>query len=82
MNWIPKGHVFPAGAWPDWAFENMWAPEIHFVNGTFVVYFTGGWVGALTSNFVYRRKCVAVGGASGSRWRCCVSIRVALGTLH
>ena len=42
----------------------------------------GEWVGALTSNFVYRRKCVAVGGASGSRWRCCVSIRVTLGTLH
>ena len=34
--------MFPAGAWPDWAVENMWAPEIHFVNGTFVVYFTGG----------------------------------------
>ena len=42
VNWIPKGHVFPAGAWPGWAVENMWAPEIHFVNGTFVVYFTGG----------------------------------------
>ena len=41
VNWIPKGHVFPAGGWPDWAIENMWAPEIHFVNGTFVVYFTG-----------------------------------------
>ena len=42
VNWIPKGHVFPSGAWPDWAVENMWAPEIHFVNGTFVIYFTGG----------------------------------------
>ena len=42
VNWIPKGHVFPAGSWPDWAVENMWAPEIHFVNGTFLVYFTGG----------------------------------------
>ena len=41
VNWTPKGHVFPTGAWPSWAVENMWAPEIHFVNGTFVVYFTG-----------------------------------------
>lgn len=35
------GHVFPAGHWPTWTLVDMWAPEIHFVDGKFHVYFAG-----------------------------------------
>jgi beta-xylosidase len=52
VTWSPRGHVFPAGAWPVWAEENMWAPEIHVVNGRFVVYFTGGHCGHCDSAVV------------------------------
>ena len=41
ISWQPQGHVFPAGAWPVWAVKNMWAPEIHFVGGRHLVYFSG-----------------------------------------
>ena len=58
VNWTPKGHVFPTGAWPSWAVENMWAPEIHFVNGTFVVYFTG-WYNLRSDQLL----CVITGGS-------------------
>jgi beta-xylosidase len=34
------GHVFPAGQWPRWAAKDFWAPEIHWVNGNFLVYFS------------------------------------------
>jgi len=40
VSWESKGHVFLPGRWPDWAARNMWAPEIHLVNGTFLVYFS------------------------------------------
>ena len=33
VQWEHMGHVFPAGSWPVWAATNMWAPEIHLVNG-------------------------------------------------
>ena len=33
IHWTPQGHVFPEGSWPIWAQSNMWAPEIHLVNG-------------------------------------------------
>ena len=40
IHWTRRGWVFPRGSWPSWAYTDMWAPEIHFVNGTFTVYFT------------------------------------------
>ena len=33
VDWELRGHVFEAGNWPVWCSNNMWAPEIHFVNG-------------------------------------------------
>ena len=33
VDWELRGHVFPAGAWPAYCDRNMWAPEIHRVNG-------------------------------------------------
>lgn len=35
------GSVFPEGGWPSWAYTDMWAPEIHHVDGNFHVYFSG-----------------------------------------
>ena len=40
VTWQRRGWVFPRGSWPSWAYIDMWAPEIHLVNGTFTVYFT------------------------------------------
>ena len=34
------GYVFPPHEWPSWAKGDMWAPEIHFVGNTFIVYYT------------------------------------------
>ena len=33
VDWELTGHVFPAGGWPQFCDKNMWAPEIHNVNG-------------------------------------------------
>ena len=33
-------YVFLKSNWPKWVRSDMWAPEIHFVNGTFYVYFS------------------------------------------
>ena len=33
-------HVFLPDSWPVWAKKDFWAPEIHFVNGTYYVYFS------------------------------------------
>ena len=33
VTWTPRGHVFPAHSWPDWVVSELWAPEIHFVDG-------------------------------------------------
>ena len=35
-----RGYVFQGDSWPTWARKDMWAPEIHFVNGRFMVYFS------------------------------------------
>jgi len=35
------GYVFTPESWPKWAYCDMWAPEIHRVNGNYHVYFTG-----------------------------------------
>ncbi len=39
-TWTLVGHVFPSGQWPVWAKQNFWAPEIHKVGSSYVVYFT------------------------------------------
>ena len=39
VTWSPRGHVFPNHTWPDWAASELWAPEIHFVNGRWVSYY-------------------------------------------
>ena len=33
-------YVFPKNAWPSWAVTDMWAPEIHFVQDGYKIYFT------------------------------------------
>merc|ERR1719312_205628 len=41
VNWSQRGHVFPAGGWPRWGFNDAWAPEIHrFGSKKYHVYFT------------------------------------------
>ena len=32
--------MFNSQSWPGWAKDSMWAPELHYVNGRYVVYFT------------------------------------------
>ena len=41
IHWTFKGYAFPGGTWPSWAYMDMWAPELHFVNGVFTLYFSG-----------------------------------------
>ena len=41
IHWTFKGYAFPGGTWPAWAYMDMWAPELHFVNGVFTLYFSG-----------------------------------------
>ena len=36
VDWELKGHVFPSGLWPGYCDRNMWAPEIHHVNGRLI----------------------------------------------
>ena len=40
VEWEPKGFVFPAGQVPTWTYYDYWAPEIHYVNGKFHVYYS------------------------------------------
>ena len=40
VSWDHQGYIFPAGSWPAWCDHNMWAPEIHFVNGRYLAYFS------------------------------------------
>lgn len=40
VNWTPKGHIFPAGAWPAWADADFWAPEIHKVGNRYIAYYS------------------------------------------
>jgi len=40
VNWQKEGFVFPSGRWPSWALGYMWAPEIHYVNHQYHVYFS------------------------------------------
>jgi GH43 family beta-xylosidase len=34
------GYVFSNKSWPKWAYTDIWAPEIHQVNGHHHVYFS------------------------------------------
>lgn len=40
INWTLRSWVFNIHSWPAWAVDNMWAPELHYVNGRYIVYFT------------------------------------------
>ena len=40
IDWELQEYVFPPGSWPVWCEQNMWAPEIHHVNGRFLAYFS------------------------------------------
>ena len=37
VDWQVRGNVFPPGLWPQYCDRNMWAPEIHHVNGRFII---------------------------------------------
>lgn len=41
IHWEDKAHVFTHGQWPSWVERDMWAPEMHVVNGCYRVYYTG-----------------------------------------
>ena len=41
VHWEWRGHAFPPGTWPSWAFMDMWAPELHIIRGVFTLYFSG-----------------------------------------
>ena len=40
VHWELQGFIFPGGSWPAWCHHNMWAPEIQFVNGRYLAYFS------------------------------------------
>jgi len=40
VTWTRKSWVFSRDSWPAWARDNMWAPELHNVNGRYITYFT------------------------------------------
>ena len=40
VNWTQKSWVFTPENWPTWAIKDMWAPELHNVNGQYTVFFT------------------------------------------
>ena len=40
VNWRPRGWLIRSTNWPVWARGRMWAPELHFVNGRYITYFT------------------------------------------
>jgi arabinan endo-1,5-alpha-L-arabinosidase len=38
-TWTPRGYAFPTR--PSWISNSCWAPELHFINGTWVMYYVG-----------------------------------------
>ena len=40
MNLFQISYVFQKDAWPGWADKDAWAPEMHWVNGNYLVYFS------------------------------------------
>ena len=37
---LQMGYAFPRGQWPSWAYKDMWAPELYFIDGGYRLYFT------------------------------------------
>jgi arabinan endo-1,5-alpha-L-arabinosidase len=48
-SWTSEGYIFPDGHAPKWSTTEYWAPELHFVGGTWTVYFTALKQGAMLS---------------------------------
>jgi len=40
VTWSLRSWVFTSQTWPNWARDNMWAQELHNVNGRYILYFT------------------------------------------
>ena len=40
VHWTLRSMVFTPANWPTWAVDSMWAPELHNVNGRYIVYYT------------------------------------------
>ena len=40
VHWTSQGTVFTSASHPTWASGDYWAPEMHAVNGGYVVYFS------------------------------------------
>jgi len=40
VEWQLRSWVFTPATWPSWAEDSMWAPELHNVNGRYIVYYT------------------------------------------
>jgi len=40
VGWQLRSWVFTHLTWPSWAVDSMWAPELHNVNGRYIVYYT------------------------------------------
>ena len=40
VSWELQGYIFPGGSWPSWCDHNMWAPEIRYVSGRYLAYFS------------------------------------------
>jgi len=39
IHWQLRSWVFTGESWPGWAQDNMWAPELHNVNGRYILYY-------------------------------------------
>ena len=42
VNWSLVSHIFSPASLPAWAEDRFWAPELHAVGGTYLLYFTAG----------------------------------------
>ena len=38
-TWTPRGYAFPTR--PSWIINSCWAPELHFINNTWLMYYVG-----------------------------------------
>ena len=37
---LQKSYVIPKDGWPEWGVKQAWAPEIHYIDNNFIVYFS------------------------------------------